>query len=305
VTLFDDGEKFGVWPGTHRLAYDEGWLPRFFDAIGEAPGITFSTFSACLDAAPAAGRVYLPTASYAEMGEWALPALRGEELEEARRRLLAVPDGERLARLLRGGFWRNFLVKYPETGDAYRRMLRLSERLHDALARRPDDPRLVAAREDLWRGQGNDAYWHGVFGGCYLPHLRRAVGSALLAAERRLDDVLGAPALSWARDDVDGDGRAELRVRTPELAVTLRPEAGGTVTELAFRPRDLDLAGVFTRRRETNCSRSAEIWIPLARRWSPSSSGKVAGTRASSIPNRRAARSTTSSSISSRERPCA
>jgi alpha-amylase len=175
VTLFDDGEKFGVWPGTHRLAYEEGWLRRFFDAIAEAPGIMLSTFSACLDAEPAAGRVYLPTASYAEMGEWALPALRGEELEEASRRLLALPDGERLARLLRGGFWRNFLLKYPETGDAYRRMLRLSERLHDALARRPDDPRLAAARDDLWRGQGNDAYWHGVFGGCYLPHLRRAV----------------------------------------------------------------------------------------------------------------------------------
>ena len=250
VTLFDDGEKFGVWPGTHRLVYNEGWLARFFAALAGAPGITLSTFSACLDAVPAAGRVYLPTASYSEMGEWALPAAGGEELEGARRRLLALPDGERLARLLRGGFWRNFLVKYPETGDAYWRMLRVSERLHGALARRPDDPRLAAAREDLWRGQGNDAYWHGVFVGSYLPHLRRAVGSALVAAERRLDEALGAPALSWARHDVDGDGRAELRVRTPELAVTLRPEAGGTLTELAFRPRDLDLAGVFTRRRE-------------------------------------------------------
>jgi len=250
VTLFDDGEKFGVWPGTHRLVYEEGWLARFFGALADAPGITLSSFSACLDAMPAAGRVYLPTASYAEMGEWALPARRGEELEEASRRLAALPDGERLVRLLRGGFWRNFLVKYPETGDAYRRMLRLSERLHEALGHRPDDPRLVAAREDLWRGQGNDAYWHGVFGGCYLPHLRRAVGSALLAAERRLDDALGAKDLTWTRDDVDGDGRAEVRVLTPELAVTLRPEAGGTVTELAFRPRNLDLAGVFTRRRE-------------------------------------------------------
>jgi len=250
VTLFDDGEKFGVWPGTHRLAYVEGWLGHFFDAIAAAPGITLSTFSGCLDELPAAGRVYLPTASYSEMGEWALPAARGEELEEARRRLLALPDGERLARLLRGGFWRNFLVKYPEMGDAYWRMLRLSQRLHEALSRRPDDPRLVAAREDLWRGQGNDAYWHGVFGGCYLPHLRRAAGSALLAAERRLDEALDAPPLSWARDDLDGDGRAELRVRTHELAVTVRPEAGGTLTELAFRARDLDLAGVFTRRRE-------------------------------------------------------
>jgi alpha-amylase len=250
VTLFDDGEKFGVWPGTHRLVYDEGWLRRFFDALAQAPGVTLSTFSACLDAGPAAGRVYLPTASYSEMGEWALPAARGLELEESRRRLLALPDGERLARLLRGGFWRNFFVKYPEMGDAYWRMLRISARLHAALARRPDDPRLAAAREDLWRGQGNDAYWHGVFGGAYLPHLRRAVGSALLAAERQLDEAQGASVLSWEQEDLDGDGRAEVRVRTPELAVTIRPGAGGTLTELAFRPRDLDIAAVFTRRRE-------------------------------------------------------
>jgi hypothetical protein len=258
VTLFDDGEKFGVWPGTHRLVYDEGWLRHFFDALGQAPGVTLSTFSACLDAGPAAGRVYLPTASYSEMGEWALPAARGLELEESRRRLLALPDGERLARLLRGGFWRNFFVKYPEMGDAYWRMLHISARLHAALARRPDDPRLAAAREDLWRGQGNDAYWHGVFGGAYLPHLRRAVGSALLAAERRLDEALGAPALSWEQEDLDGDGRAEVRVRTPELAVTIRPGAGGTLTELAFRPRDLDIAAVITRRRETYHGRVKE-----------------------------------------------
>ena len=33
VTLVDDGEKFGVWPGTHRLVYTEGWLRRFFDTL--------------------------------------------------------------------------------------------------------------------------------------------------------------------------------------------------------------------------------------------------------------------------------
>ncbi|MBI5628864.1 MAG: hypothetical protein HY953_08080, partial [Candidatus Rokubacteria bacterium] len=33
LTLMDDGEKFGVWPGTHRLAYQERWLARFFEAL--------------------------------------------------------------------------------------------------------------------------------------------------------------------------------------------------------------------------------------------------------------------------------
>jgi alpha-amylase len=264
VTLFDDGEKFGVWPGTRRLVYGERWLGRFFDAVTGAEEIQMSSFSACLDAMKPAGRVYLPTASYSEMGEWALPADKAAELEDVRQRLSALPDGTRLVRLLRGGFWRNFLVKYPEMGDAYRRMLRVAARLGDALASRPHDPRLRAAQEDLWRGQGNDAYWHGVFGGAYLPHLRRTVVSAVLAAERRLDDVMGVPKLTCTRDDLDGDGRADVQVRTPELALTLRPEAGGTVTQLAFRPRDLDLAGVFTRRREMYHDRVKESVVASA-----------------------------------------
>ena len=187
VTLVDDGEKFGVWPGTHRLVYDERWLARFLEALRATPWLRVSTFSRFLDTEPAAGRVYLPTASYTEMGEWALPPAAAAELHDARARLAALPDGERLSRLLRGGFWRNFLVKYPEIGDAYWKMLRLSRRVHEGLAARPRDPRLLAARERLWQGQANDAYWHGVFGGCYLPHLRRAVKSALIGCERRLD----------------------------------------------------------------------------------------------------------------------
>jgi len=250
LTLFDDGEKFGVWPGTHHLAYEERWLPRFFEALVAVPWLRMSTFSAYLDAAPPEGSIYLPTASYTEMGEWALPAAAAQELEETRRRLEALPDGARLTRFLRGGFWRNFLVKYPEMGDAYAIMLALSRRLHEALRARPDDPRLQAAREDLWRGQANDAYWHGVFGGCYLPHLRRAVKSALVAAERILDEAGPRSTVEWTREDINGDGREEIRARTRELTVTLRPEAGGTVSELAFRPLDLDVAGVFTRRPE-------------------------------------------------------
>src|SRR4029077_13278102 len=161
-----------------------------------------------------------------------------------------LPDGERLARLLRGGFFRNFLLKYPEIGDAYWKMLRLSRRVHEGLVARPRDPRFLAAREDLWRGQANDAYWHGVFGGCYLPHLRRAVKSAIVAAERILDEAGTRSAVEWTREDINGDGREEIRARTRELTVTLRPEAGGTMSELAFRPLGLDVAGVFTRRPE-------------------------------------------------------
>ena len=249
VTLVDDGEKFGAWPGTDRLVYEERWLARWLEMLAGLPWLRPTTFARYLDAAPARGRVYLPTASYAEMGEWSLPAEAAAELEAARAQLRELPEGARLGELLRGGFWRTFLVKYPEVGDAYWRMLRVSARLAAALAARPDDTRLLAARELLWQGQANDAYWHGVFGGCYLPHLRRAVRTALAGAETAWAEATGAPP-ECEHADGDGDGRAEIRVRTAALALTVRPEAGGSVTELVSSALGLDLADVLSRRPE-------------------------------------------------------
>jgi 4-alpha-glucanotransferase len=249
LTVVDDGEKFGAWPGTYEHVYRDGWLDRFFDALLSTSWLRMTTFAEVLDTMPASGRAYLPTASYREMGEWSLPSLAAESLERARRDLGPLEGGATLVSLLRGGFWRGFLVKYPEVADMYWKMLRVSQSVSAAQAKHPDDRHLARAREALWRGQANDAYWHGVFGGCYLPHLRRAVKSSLLEAERTLDVTLGvAPAARSG--DVNGDGRADVLIRTPALAVTLEPAHGGTVTELAYLPRALDLADVFTRRHE-------------------------------------------------------
>jgi 4-alpha-glucanotransferase len=248
VTVMDDGEKFGAWPGTYRHVYEEGWLDRFFDRVLETPWLHLATFADVVDAVPPVGRVYLPTASYQEMGEWALPPEAGRVLREARRDLGQLEAGARLVGLLRGGFWRNFLVKYPEVAEFYWKMLRLSFAIDRARAGRTDDRRLLDAREALWRGQANDAYWHGVFGGCYLPHLRRAVKSALLEAEVQLTEG-GAP-VEVAVSDVNGDGRDEILVRTPALAVTLNPARGGTLSEIGARGRRHDLADVFGRRPE-------------------------------------------------------
>ncbi len=258
ITVVDDGEKLGAWPGTHRLVYQEGWLDRFFDRVLAAPWLRLVTLADVVDALPPSGRIYLPTSSYQEMGEWALPAEAGRALEEAKRELGPLEGGARLAGLLRGGFWRNFLVKYPEVGEIYWKMQRLSAAIVRALAERPGNAALLQAREALWRGQANDAYWHGVFGGCYLPHLRRAVKSALLEAEARLVAAGGAPATALTVADVNGDGRAEVVVRTPALAVTLMPEQGGALTEIGALGRRHDLADVLARRPEAYHARIGE-----------------------------------------------
>ncbi|MBI4637342.1 MAG: DUF1926 domain-containing protein [Candidatus Rokubacteria bacterium] len=251
LTAVDDGEKFGGWPGTWELVYERGWLDRFFDGILDASWIEMATFADVVDRVSASGRIYLPTASYREMGEWVLSPDAAGTLREAKRHLSALEGGTRLASFLHGGFWRGFLLKYPEVADTYWKMLRLSRAIEGLRERRPDDPRLAAARVALWRGQANDAYWHGVFGGCYLPHLRRAVKQALIEAERLVADVADGPAVSWFRGDANGDGREEVLVRTRELAVTLNPDLGGAITELASLPRALDLADVLARRPES------------------------------------------------------
>ena len=58
--------------------------------------------------------------------------------------------------------------------------------------------------------------------------------------------------------DVNGDGRDEVVVRTPALAVTLNPGRGGTLTEIAALSRRHDLADVLGRRPEAYHARLAE-----------------------------------------------
>ena len=35
LTVVDDGEKFGAWPGTYRHVYEDGWFDGFFDRVLE------------------------------------------------------------------------------------------------------------------------------------------------------------------------------------------------------------------------------------------------------------------------------
>src|SRR5437016_2786011 len=144
--MVDDGEKFGAWPGTYARVYEQGWLDRFFDRLRSTPWLEPTTLADVVERVPATGRAYLPTASYDEMEEWALSAEAARALGAAKAEISRLADGRRLAGLLRGGFWRSFLVKYPEVGDAYWKMLRLSRAIHAAVAHRPGDPRPTTTR---------------------------------------------------------------------------------------------------------------------------------------------------------------
>src|SRR5438093_6011379 len=67
--LGDDGEKFGVWPGTKQLCYERGWLERWAEALDAHPWIECRTPAETIAHHPPVGLAYLPTASYHEMEE--------------------------------------------------------------------------------------------------------------------------------------------------------------------------------------------------------------------------------------------
>src|SRR5690606_37832033 len=132
-----------------------------------------------------------------------------------------------------------FLAKYPESNNIQKRMIGISRRLEDLKRSFPEEPRLVEAEIWLHKGQCNCAYWHGVFGGLYLNHLRTALYECLIHADRLLDEM-ERPETGWVHAearDFDADGLNEVIVKNSLLWSAIAPQDGGTLIELDFKPK--------------------------------------------------------------------
>ncbi|MBN1884035.1 MAG: DUF1926 domain-containing protein [Candidatus Krumholzibacteriota bacterium] len=261
VVLADDGEKFGLWTGTHDLCYGQGRLRRFCDALtGAGDWLRLSTFERVLDDEPPAGIVYLPTASYSEMMEWAL-SLPAQKLQREARRVLDDHGGfGETADLVRGGFWRNFLVKYEESNWMHKRMLEVSGMLAAHREQTGEDDAWREAAGHLYQAQCNCAYWHGLFGGLYLPHLRSAVFTHIIGAEKTIETAARAgndlPAVRVA--DIDGDGVEEVCVATPAMKIVMK-RRGAALREFDLREPAFNLTDTLTRREEIYHARLADL----------------------------------------------
>jgi alpha-amylase len=244
-TMGDDGEKFGAWPGTYEHCWGRNaWVERFFTALERnADWLTTVRPGVWLAGHAPIGRAYIPTGSYAEMGEWALPAEESLAFAAAVRRARARRAPEE--RWLRGAFWRNFQVKYREVNDLHKQMLRASAKV-EAMDGGPDH---AAAADHLHRGQSNDCYWHGLFGGIYIAHMRAATLGELIAAEDLADAALHA--LDAAETaDLDLDGRDEVRLANAGQSVVVDVDEGGGIGSWDLRAARHALTGVLRRRPE-------------------------------------------------------
>jgi len=254
----DDCEKFGVWPGTYDHVFKNGWLERFLKVLeGCQDWLETTTIADYLSSHPAVGRIYLPTASYAEMMEWSLPPTAATDFKACLEESERMPNGERFLRFLRGGLWRNFLTKYAESNRIQKQALGVSHRLQtlsDSAESGTEKAALLAeAQKNLLAAQCNDPYWHGIFGGLYAPHLRSAILRHLIQAEFQLDCAEGRSAATRPEivtTDFDLDGQEEILIRQSVSGMTLHPADGGTVSSLRYQPASVELVNSLMRRPE-------------------------------------------------------
>ncbi len=203
----DDGEKFGFWPDTYGQVYQKGWLNHFLDYLEKSSFIETVLLHNLISLKPA-GRIYLPSSSYAEMEEWVLPPARARVYKRLKKNMKTSYQT-----FLRGGYFHNFLCKYPEANLMHKRMLYVSKNIKH-------NKKNTAS---LWKAQSACAYWHGLFGGIYLPHLRAAVYKNLLEAETSPKN----PQLE--KFDFDRDGQDELVYKDKNFFFVLNSNQGSFI----------------------------------------------------------------------------
>ncbi len=247
IVFADDGEKFGVWPNTFKHVYEDGWLENFFTVLEQnSDWVELVHFTEALEQLKPVGNIYLPTASYAEMMEWALFTPTIKKFEQFQHKLQENGLWDEYAIFVRGGFWRNFMTKYSEVNVMHKKMLRLSHLINRNSI--TDQHKFQKALDHLWAAQVNCPYWHGVFGGLYLSHLRYAIFNNLIDAEKILDEHRPLPEVNIV--DFDADGHDEVLVETKIHDAYFKPDSGAILFEYDFKPASKNLLDTMTRREE-------------------------------------------------------
>lgn len=232
--MADDGEKFGLWPESHKLVYEEKWLYNFFETIKNS-NIDMVRFMDVSDRKPKK-LVYVPNTSYFELSQWALSAEDGNKIEEFRKN--APTD---LKKFIRGGFFENFFTKYRQSNLIHKRSCLVSE----GVAKNYDS----IAENFLHMAQCNCGWWHGVFGGVYLPHIRAAIYENLLKAQKILFDK-SRDNIKTDISDIDVDGNEEIIIETKNNFFIFSPYYGGSVTEFSSKNQFVNYSCVMERKKE-------------------------------------------------------
>lgn len=238
--LFDDGEKFGLWPKTYDWVYTKHWLKDFLDEVSKDKTISTQTYSEYISENRALGIAYLPNVSYYEMGEWSLKAKDTISLESLRSEVVSNHGYDTADKFVKGGIWKNFLVKYPESNRIHKRALELAKLASCVNTQKYTDT--------LYMAQTNDALWHGVFGGLYLGCLRDNAYKFIIECDNLYKQA--NPNIKQIVEDINFDGYDEVRFLTKNFTLMFESKNGAQLTELGLRDKLFNIQNSLTRRYE-------------------------------------------------------
>ncbi|MFW9972587.1 MAG: alpha-amylase/4-alpha-glucanotransferase domain-containing protein, partial [Candidatus Odinarchaeota archaeon] len=277
ILLISDAEKMGVWGTTHQICYIKGqghqegdkgkpFIPALFEQIKNNTWIKSMTLSEYMSKFPARNLVYLPTASYDKMEEWSLPSKTMKSFNFIRKSLKDNEEMKQTYQFLRGGFWRNFLVKYPESNNMHKKMIHIRNKLiniEDNLLKIQNEQitsvilkKIAEAWDEIYKAQCNDCYWHGLFGGIYLQFLRFSVYTHLINAENIIDEIniLIDPRLKSyiyiTPIDFLKNSRTDYLIESDIFNIYIDPNDAGTIFELDYKPKSYNLLNTLTRWKE-------------------------------------------------------
>jgi len=294
LTLFADDAALSILvaadaqPATPQSASPQlsgsGRLDRFFAGLSGSAAITCLRLSDALDELTPRGRIYLDNAAPAELDGLVSSLERLRLYEQARDRLKADP---RNSGLLRPGYFRNLLTRYPEANRLHKRMLYVSNKLRRS--RKSPESRSEARRE-LFKGQTGDAYLpvpqssgiqpqlaqistdrqsaqsaKSVAGfrnpqsvpALYSPPVRQAAYRHLLRADTRLGENAGTQIL-----DFDACGRREIVADYRDTFLVINPNLGGALLELDDKRHAINWLDTITR-----CPEGYHIGLSSAARY--------------------------------------
>ena len=236
--IFDDAEKFGMWPGTYEWVYEKGWLDTFVQAVLSDETIQTMHYGEYYEQERTRGIAYLPNVSYSEMGEWSLRADDALKLEALKKEMGHERYEKEGVKFLKGGIWKNFFVKYEESNRMHKRTLELSK------ARKGVNKAAFDAA--LCKAQTNDALWHGVFGGLYLPNLRDNAYTYIIEAE----NVRYGKKSVLVSDQNELDGYDKVKAVTAKYIFRFDGAHGGQLVEFDMRKACFNWQNTLTRRKE-------------------------------------------------------
>jgi 4-alpha-glucanotransferase len=109
-----------------------------------------------------------------------------------------------------------------------------------------------AGVNQLWKAQANDTYWHGLFGGIYMNHVRSAIYHHLIKAENAADRIRFGNG-QWQHyefTDFDRDSQNELIIESDQQNIYIDLQRGGTIFEWDLRRSMHNVLSVMSRHEE-------------------------------------------------------